>query len=176
MEQPATETKTRKKRKWYGIALRIFLWLIGSVVFLILLAWMLVFIFQNKIEQKVIGQINKELNSEIKVKDVDVTLFHHFPMVSVVFNEVSASDATPQKTGNLFSARWVSLEFNLIDVITGNYTIRQIGMDRGSVWLRVFKDGTDNYHILKPTTDTTASAESTAFHLERIYLSDGAIG
>jgi len=172
MEQPATETKTRKKRKWYGIALRIFLWLIGSVVFLILLAWLLVFIFQNKIEQKVIGQINKELNSEIKVKDVDVTLFHHFPMVSVVFNEVSASDATPQKTGNLFSARWVSLEFNLIDVITGNYTIRQIGMDRGSVWLRVFKDGTDNYHILKPTTDTTASAESTAFHLERIYLSD----
>jgi len=88
MEQPATETKTRKKRKWYGIALRIFLWLIGSVVFLILLAWLLVFIFQNKIEQKVIGQINKELNSEIKVKDVDVTLFHHFPMVSVVFNEV----------------------------------------------------------------------------------------
>ncbi|MPM07963.1 hypothetical protein SDC9_54274 [bioreactor metagenome] len=172
MDQPTTETNTRKKRKWYGIVLRIFLWLTGSVVFLILLAWLLVVIFQNRIEQNVISQINKEINSEIKVKDIDVTLFHHFPMVSVVFNEVSASDATPQKTGKLFSARWVSLEFNLIDVITGNYTIRQIGMDRGSVWLRVFKDGTDNFHILKPTTDTTASSESTAFHLERIYLSD----
>ncbi|HBG70575.1 MAG: hypothetical protein A2W93_02295 [Bacteroidetes bacterium GWF2_43_63] len=170
MEQQTTTEK--KKRKWYWIALRIFLWMLGSVVFLILLAWLLVFVFQNRIEQKVIGQINAELNSEIKVKDVDVTLFHHFPMVSVVFNDVSASDATPQKTGNLFAARWVSLEFNLMDVITGDYTIRQIGMDRGTVWLRVFEDGTDNYHILKPTTDTTASSESTAFHLERIYLSD----
>jgi hypothetical protein len=171
MEQQLV-SKKEKKKKWYKIALKAFLWTIGSFIFLILLAWLLVVVFQDKIEQKVIERVNKEINSEIKVKDIDVSLFHNFPYVSVVFNDVSASDATLQKAGNLFSAKWVSLEFNLIDLITGDYTIRQIGMSGGYVWLKVFEDGSDNFHILKSKTDTSKSKESSEFHLQKVYIQD----
>lgn len=169
MEQ---EIKTKPRRKWYWRVLRIFLWVFGSLLTLLLLAWLLVVIFQNQIEQKVVSRVNEELNTEIKVEDIDVSLFHHFPMVSVIFNNVSASDATPQKTGNLFSASWVSLEFDLIDLITGDYNIRQIGMSRGTVDLKVFADGSDNFHLIKADTARKSSDDGVSFRLNRIYIND----
>jgi len=166
-----TETPEKPKKKWYRIVLKIFLWFIGSIVALALLLVLLLWIFQGKIEQKVIGKINNELNATLTVDDVDVTLFHHFPLVSVVLNDVTLSDATARKEGNLFKAEWLSLEFSIVDVFTGNYTIRQIGMAHGDIWLKVFKDGADNYHIMKPATGADGG-EATEFHLERVYFED----
>ncbi len=169
------EAPLKKKRKWYWKVLRIFLWVLGSFVSLVLLAWLLVVIFQNKIEQRVISRVNQELNTEIKVDDIDVSLFHHFPNVSVVFNGVSASDATPEKSGTLFAANWISLEFDLIDIITGDYTIRQIGMSQGNINLQVFADGSDNFHLLKPDTTTSSDGNDAAFHLEKLYFTNVAV-
>ena len=55
--------------------------------------------FSKEVEQFLINQLNKQLNSEISVKKIELTLFEKFPMASLKFTDVVAKDAvtSPQK-------------------------------------------------------------------------------
>ena len=159
----------KKKRKVWKIILKSLLWFFGSIFALILLAWLFVLIFSDKIEQKVISRINQDLNTEIQVEDIRVSLFYDFPNVSVVFEDIVALDATENKEGHLFRAHEAALEFNLLSIIFGDYTIRKIYLSDGVFQLKRFADGSDNYHFLK--TDTTnAEQEAATYDLRHIEV------
>ena len=164
-------TEKKKRNKALRISLKILLWTVISIVFAILLSFLLVVIFQDKIEQKVVESLNTKLNCEIAVRDIDVSLFHNFPLVSVVLHDVSTNDKTLKKEQNLLSVKSISFEFNIIDIIYGTYTIKQIGVKNGTVCLRVFEDKTNNFNILKPDS-SKKETKDIEFKLNKIYLDD----
>lgn len=164
-------SEKKKRKKALRISLKILLWTVISIVFAILLSFLLVVIFQDKIEQKVVESLNTKLNCEIAVRDIDVSLFHNFPLVSVVLHDVSTNDKTLKKEQNLLSVKSISFEFNIIDIIYGTYTIKQIGVKNGTVCLRVFEDKTNNFNILK-SDSSKKETKDIEFKLNKIYLDD----
>ena len=115
--------------------------------------------FSKEVEQFLINQLNKQLNSEISVKKIELTLFEKFPMASLKFTDVVAKDAvtSPQKD-TLLKAEKVYLQFNIWDIFDKKYRIKHIDVENANLKLRVNQDGTDNYHFWKPSSDTSSSS------------------
>jgi len=84
---------------------------------------------------------------------------------------VLAKDAiTAPHKDTLLSARSIYLEFNLWDIYYKDYKIKKIEINNGKLNIRVDKDGNDNYHFWKPSTDTVQS--NFKFVLKKIALNN----
>jgi len=140
-----------------------FLLLIGSAV-------VIVYFYEDSIKKFFVDQINKQLTTEIKVKEVGLSLFQKFPNVSLTFTDVIARDAIASTNkGNLLKADNIYLQFNIWDLFDKNYRIKKIEVKNGLINLVVFMDGSDNYHFWK--IDTTSN-ESFSFDLQKLVFNN----
>ena len=159
--------KEKKKSKFWKYFRRIILSIFIFFFLLIASAFVILYCYQDSIKKLIVDQINKQLITDIQVKDVELSLFRRFPNVSLVFTDVTAKDAiTSPNKGTLLKADNVFLQFNIWDLYYKNYRIRKIEIKNATVNLVVFKDGTDNYHFWK--ADTIASNKSFSFDLQKV--------
>ncbi|MGZ4054032.1 MAG: hypothetical protein ACXVPU_05415 [Bacteroidia bacterium] len=176
MESPTITEQENKPVKRKSSHLVRFFWrfLIFILVTFVLLTgtgFIIGYYYQDEVKEYIVGQLNKQLNTEIIVdgKDIDFTVLKNFPLASVDFKNVKALEATQnKKKDTLFTAGEISLQFNIVDVFKKNYHIKKIEIDNVNLKIRIDKDGNDNYHFWKPSTDTTSTAFS--FALEKIVL------
>lgn len=128
------------------------IFLLASI--LVLLAW----IFEDSIAKYALNQINKQINTQIEYKDLKFSLIKKFPHASLQFTEVKAKEVTPfAKKNDLLRARNVFVQFSVWDLILGDYVVKKLEIEDARIRMRRFADGTDNYHIIKESKDTTAS-------------------
>jgi hypothetical protein len=163
---------TPAKKPWYKRLFKLFLWLSGSFVFLLLVLVGLIFLYEDKIKAYVIEEVNARLNTTLYIEpqNIDVTFIRSFPRVSVEFNDVAALDAINIKNRDtLFSAEKIALEFSATDIFKGNYSISHISLRDGTVAMWIDKKGRDNFHFLKPAGNDTSNS-NVAFSLEEISL------
>lgn len=147
-------------------------WIFASLFFLCLLISLSVYLFRDKVVGIVVVEINKNLNTPVKVGNVDLTFWGSFPNLSVDFNEVFVHDAIPEanKSDTLFYSKKIRLKFNLIDILNKNYKVKKIEVFPGYGHIKHFADGRSNYDIFKPSTDTTPSPFQ--FTLNELYFED----
>lgn len=113
-------------------------------------------LYKDEVERFIIEQINNSVNTKIDVKEVSFSVFKKFPYASLEFTKVTAEEVTENtKKGTLFSAESIFLQFNVIDILNDNYTIKKIHVNDGIVNLQIDKYGNDNYHFWKKNTDST---------------------
>ena len=144
-------------------------------IFLLLLitgtGFVIGYFYQDEVKEYVIGELNKQLNTEIIVdgKDIDFTVLKNFPYASIDFKNIKALEAIQsKKKDTLFSAGTISLQFNILDIFSKNYRIRKMEIDDVNLKVRIDKDGNDNYHFWKESGDTANT--SFAFSLEEIIF------
>jgi hypothetical protein len=161
--------KEKKKSKFWKYFRRIILSIFIFIFLLIASAVIILYFYQDSIKKLIVDQINKQLTTEIQVKNVDISLFRKFPNVSLIFTDVTAKDAiiSPNK-GTLLKAENIYLQFNIWDLYYKNYRIRKIEVKNASANIVVFQDGTDNYHFWKK--DTSANNKSFSFDLQKVIL------
>nr|MBA3705787.1 AsmA family protein [Bacteroidota bacterium] len=173
-KQNTTEPSIQPPKKPSGI-FRMFKRIL--ILFLVVIALLSVsvviigYCFQNSVKEFVVGEINKQVNTEIIVdgKDIDFTVIKKFPYASLDFKNVKALDAIQSKQKDtLFRAGTISFQFNLMDLFNKNYHIKKIEINDVDLNIRIDKKGNDNYHFWKKSTDTGSTAFSIA--LEKIVL------
>lgn len=164
----------KKHRPWWRKLLRLFFWLSGGFVLLILVLLVLTWIYQDDVKNYVVQEVNKRVNTTILIdpKDIDITIIRSFPDVSVEFRRIAALDAINiKKRDTLFNADLVSLKFNIVDLFHANYSIHNITMKDATVNMWTDEKGNDNYHFLKEdTTAATNDSSHVAFALNEILL------
>jgi uncharacterized protein involved in outer membrane biogenesis len=127
------------------------------------------FIFKGKIIAFAKKEINNALNAKVDFSDVDISLFRHFPKVSVALNNLSVTGVGEFASDTLISAKDIDVALNLMSVIRGtDYKIYAINADAPRIHAIVLKNGKANWNITKP--DTT---EATAADAEKV---DGKLG
>lgn len=130
--------------------------------------------YEDTIKQIIITELNKRLSTEIVVenvdRDIEFSVFRHFPYASVTFHNVAIMDAVnwSKKKGKLLDAKSVSLQFNIWDIIFGQYEIKKVAIDEARIRIKIYKDRSDNYHFWKPPTDTVETKFS--FNLQKVLL------
>ena len=120
----------------------------------------LAFLYEKEVKSYVISQLNQQLNTNIEVEEIKFSLLKKFPYASVEFQNVFALDAIPKglKHDTLFNAQNIYLQFNVIDIWNKKYRIKKIEVNQGFAKIKVFDDGSDNFHFWKPQSDTANSS------------------
>ncbi|MFA6261517.1 MAG: AsmA-like C-terminal region-containing protein [Bacteroidia bacterium] len=132
---------------------------------------LLIFSNREKLKSYILHQINEQLIAKVDVEKIDLSLFSHFPMVSLDFNNIKISEPENAKK-TLLSAQHVYIAFNLYDVLLKRYTIRQIVIDSGICNIRYNKKGQANFNIIKQsdTLQSSGILQLKEVHLNRLTM------
>lgn len=177
MEQKinATFPQPEKKIRFKKIIKRIFLFVFLLFFLVVAGAAIIVGFFGDEVKKVAIEQINKELKTEIKVKEVDFTILKTFPNATIQFKQIACKEVSNRdEKRNLIAAEEVSLSFNLINLFTKNYTFKKLSIKNGSAFIHIDQNGHKNFDILKSKEekDSTELNESSSFQIEDISLTN----
>lgn len=166
--QPQQEIKPKKKslfKKIKKITIIFFL----SIVLLLTTALILASVYEKEIKQYAVKEINKYLVAQVIIKDFDkdinFSFIKKFPKASLNFNNIAILDE--QKDTVLFADN-ISLEFGIMSILSGNYTVKEIDVENTKINLIKDEKGKENYIIWKQSQDTTDTNTPFQFDLNEL--------
>ncbi|TNE31569.1 MAG: hypothetical protein EP346_00575 [Bacteroidetes bacterium] len=152
------ENEKKKRRSPFKRLLRALLSITITVLILLGGAFTYLYTNQEQLRGALVGQVNEYLDADVKVGDIRMDFFSQFPDVSFRFGEVFCKEVIPATSNDtLFYFKAVYFEFNLWQLIQSEYELKGITFDDGNLELRMYANGTDNYHFWKESADTTES-------------------
>lgn len=140
---------------------------ISGIVLLVLLvlAFILPFIFKDKITGMAKTEINKSINAKVDFKDVNISLFRHFPRLAVGLEQLEVVGIEDFSKDTLIAAKRIDVALNLMSLFGNKMNIYSITVDEPRIHAIVNKEGKANWDITKPDTTTTTAEESSAFNM-----------
>ncbi|RYY53387.1 MAG: hypothetical protein EOO09_18195 [Chitinophagaceae bacterium] len=151
-----------------------------TVLVIVALLFLIPMLFKKQITSLVKKEINKSLTAKVDFGDVNLSVFRHFPKVSIALENLSVvgSPAFPKDT--LLSAKSLDVSANLMSVIKGdNIEVSGIFIESPRIRALVNKNGQPNWDIMKPSTDTSTSTDTAAsafnLSLQKYRITDGYI-
>ncbi len=158
----------KSSRKIIRMLVKISIWLF---IPLAIAAFLLTWFNHERVKGIVVNELNKYLKARIEVKDIQFSVIEKFPMASVKFIGVKATnDRDSLYNEHLLEAESVFLEFNLLDLYFEEYKIKNIEVNDAHFNMHVYKDGSDNFHFWK--TGDGKGGKKFQFQLRKIKLND----
>ncbi len=152
---------------------------IGIIIGLFLLTAVLVPVFfKDKIMALVKKELNEQLNATTNFKDVNISLFHSFPHLSVSIEQLSIVGKESFKNDTLIAAESIDVALDLMKAINGTYDILNIGLVSPRIHAIVLEDGKANWDITKPTPPSAtpaAASQPFAMKLRKYSIEHGYI-
>ncbi|HZK62834.1 MAG TPA: AsmA family protein, partial [Puia sp.] len=120
---------------------------------LILLAFLLPLFFKGKIMTIAREQINDHVNARVDFKDIDISLFRHFPRLGVGLDNLQVVGVDAFSKDTLISAKQLDVALNLFSLFSGSeIKIYSITINQPRIHAIVNADGKANWDISKPDT------------------------
>lgn len=157
---------------------------ITGITFLVLLliAFLIPVLFKKQITELVKKEINKSLTARVDFTDLSLSLFRHFPKISIALEDLSVVGTGTFENDTLVAARSIDVSADLLSVIKGeNIKVSGIFLQSPRIRALVNADGQANWDIVKDSGDTTeeepADTSASAFQLslKKYEISDGYI-
>ena len=146
------------------------------ILSLSLLAFLIPVLFKGKIVRLAKAEINKNIQARVDFKEVSVSLFRHFPKLSIGLEDVSVIGVDGFENDTLVSAKRIDASVNLWSVISGSeMKIFGVFLNSPRVHAIVNENGKANWEITKEdsTVSTGSSSSSFKINLEKYKISDG---
>jgi hypothetical protein len=142
-----------------------------GVVFVALTAS--VFLYKDRLIQQFIREANKQLNTPITIKRMDVSLFQEFPQLSIVFHDVYVEDSQQGKYP-LLTAKKISFQLNPLAVWHGEYTVKGMRIEESETHLKINEQGENNYTIIKKQSQS-GGPNAIAFALSDVSIRNAVV-
>jgi hypothetical protein len=132
---------------------------IGSLIVLVLLALFLIpILFKDKLTGMAKEIINDNLNAVVDFRSVDISIFRHFPKVTISLKELSVIS----KEEELASVASFDAGINVMSYIRhGVIDLQLISLQSPKLHAKVFQDSVVNWDIVKPSEPSEPEPEST---------------
>ena len=133
------------------------------------------FLFKDKILAAVKTTANDNISAKLDFKDVSISLFKHFPKVSVTLTQPDVTGVGAFEDVKLFHADEIDIAVNIWSVIGGGgaYQVQSVYAKKPFINIVALTDGDANYHISKPSTTTATSNSSFKLALQSYSIEDG---
>ena len=147
---------------------------------LIAIAFLIPVLFKKQITGLVKKEINKSLVAKVDFKDVNLSLFRHFPKISISLNELSVVGMNEFAKDTLVSAKTLDASVNLFSAIKGkDIKVYGVFLESPRIHALMNKEGKANWDIARPGGDTTGlpdtSPSAFKMNLEKYQVSNGYI-
>ncbi|HWI93964.1 MAG TPA: AsmA-like C-terminal region-containing protein [Flavisolibacter sp.] len=146
------------------------------ILSLLLLAFLMPILFKGKIVKLVKAEINKNVEAKVNFKDVSISLFRHFPKLSIGLEDISVAGVQEFGKDTLLSAKRIDASVNLWSAITGSeMKIYGVYLQSPRIHALVNKGGKANWDVAKEDTtgSTTGGSSSFKIKLEKYSISNG---
>jgi len=142
-----------------------------SLVVLIGAAAFIASIFEEKIGNKVITEVNKQLTSELKVADFDLSVVSSFPNISANLRGVEIAD---NKGDILLEAEKIAFKMGLFSLLSSNIKVKSVVVSNGALNVEVDRKGKANYIIFEASEEEEeeTSAAGPSISLAEARLED----
>lgn len=141
---------------------RITLFVAGG--FLAFLALFPIF-FQEKISSIVRQTLEKQVRSELRFAEVNLSFFRHFPSLTLSVDELYLGGSEPFAQDTLLFTKELALGISLPSLFGSKLQIDEIYLNEATVKIRRDLAGHSNFDIIAPSTDSIP-ADSSSFDLE----------
>lgn len=148
---------------------------------LIAIAFATPYIFKSQIVALVKKEINSSINAKVEFKDVSLSLFRHFPKLSIGLEELSVEGIGEFEKDTLISAKRFDATVNLFSAIKGeNIKVYGVYLESPRIQALVNENGAANWDISIPdtsaaTTETNESSSSFKMNIQKYEIKDGYI-
>ena len=127
-----------------------------TLLVLVVLAFLIPVLFKKQITELVKKEINRSLTAKVDFKDVSLSLFRHFPKISISLNDLSVVGTNEFAKDTLIAAKELDASVNLISAIKGkDIKVYGVFVESPRIHALVNKDGKANWDIAKPVDDTS---------------------
>lgn len=120
-----------------------------TLLVLIIAAVTVPFLFKDKIIALVKEGANKNLNATLAFDDLDISLFSHFPKLSIELQGLSIAGKDTFKNDTLIKAKELGVSTGLMGLFADEISINRVWINGAKIHLRVLKDGKANWDIAK---------------------------
>ncbi|PUZ30279.1 AsmA family protein [Chitinophaga costaii] len=142
---------------------RIFKIVLVFLLVLIVAAIAIPFLFKDKILAKVKTELNDHLNAQVDFKDIDISLFRHFPRLAVGLEDLQVINVAPFAGDTLLSVKKIDVALDLMSVIRGSkMDIYNISLETPRIHTIIDSTGKANWDITKPDTAQSQTAADTS--------------
>jgi hypothetical protein len=155
---------------------------ITGIILLVLIAaaFLIPVLFKKQITELVKKEINKSLVAKVDFKDVNLSLFRHFPKVSIALDELSVVGTKEFAKDTLISAKTLEASVNLISAIKGkDIKVYGVFLESPRIHALMNKEGKANWDIARPDNDTTGSPDTSPsefkMNLQKYEIKNGYI-
>lgn len=153
-----------------------------TLVILIALIFLIPILFRKQIVSLVKSEVNKGLVAKVDFQDVDLSLFRHFPKISIGLENVFVVGTNEFANDTLFAAKTLDVSVNLLSAIKGkDIKVYGVYLESPRIHAIVNKDGKTNWDITKASEEITAAtpADNTPsefkMNLQQYKITDGYI-
>ena len=154
---------------------------ITGLILLVLIAtaFLIPVLFKKQITNLVKNEINKSLTAKVDFNAVNLSLFRHFPKISIALEGLSVAGTGEFANDTLISAKTFDASVNLMSAIKGkDIKVYGVFLESPRIHALVNKDGRANWNITKESS-ATATPDSTAsafkMNLEKYSITNGYI-
>ncbi|GAO44366.1 AsmA family protein [Flavihumibacter petaseus] len=146
---------------------------------LFVLAFAAPLLFGGKLKAIAKKEMNEKIRGKSGFSDVSISLFRHFPRVSVGLDGLYMTGPENFPGDTLLSANRIDVAVNLMSLFgSGPIEISHVTLEQPRIHAIVLKDGQANWDIMKPDEDTTAASEpgkGFSMDLKKYSIRDGYI-
>ncbi len=135
------------------------------------IAFGLVYAYQDKIIELFVAEANKHINTKVEVSQISLSLFEKFPQIAVSLDNINVHEGIPESEESLARAKKLFFTFSVWDVLRGKYSVKELYMEQGEIYIKVLPDGKVNYLIITSDSASTGNEDFT-FNLEQINLQE----
>jgi hypothetical protein len=133
--------------------------------------------YQDEVKQLIVSEINKNINTEVSVRNISFSVLRKFPRASVEFRDVlikvprdyDHSESHSFSSDTLFTAQNLFLQFNIVDIFRQRYRVTNINARGGVLYLEVNDGQQENYRFWK---SSESSAEEFNLDLQDVRLAN----
>ena len=156
---------------------RIFISLGILIVLLLAAAVLIPILFKDKIEAAVKTEVNKNINAVVDWGDWDITLLKNFPNLTVEIENVKITNVAPFEGVVLANIAEITATVDIKSLFRDRIDIKQIGLVRPRINVKVLEDGRANWDIAKAdsTAEDSPTDSASAFNigLREYWIEDG---
>jgi hypothetical protein len=130
-------------------------------------AALLTSLFEKPLGQRITKELNKQLTTELQVRDFDLALIRTFPNAAANFKGVRLMD---RFGGVLLEADELSFRFAMLSLFGPKLQLRSVVISDGGVQVVVDEKGRANYDIFVASPDEPAETQPVTVSLESARL------
>jgi uncharacterized protein involved in outer membrane biogenesis len=104
---------------------------------------------KDEIIQYFVAEANKNISTPIEVEKIDISLFSHFPSISINLDNVTIRESYSENKGILGRAKKISFSFSLFDLLNKKYVVHSLYISDAEINLVVNIKGQSNYMIIR---------------------------